>query len=308
MTRHATLALIAVPAAAALVLVAPVVLDAQQREVRERSVAVSVVTGEETPLTNLTAADFTVREDGIVREVLRASPAPLPSHLVLLVDDSQVTQPSIQYLRTGLTTFVKRLADAAQGLPSDQTPQWALTTFGDRPTRRVEFTQSEIPILRGIERLFHQTGAGATLIDALMETSRDLRKMKATRPLIVTFIAEDGPEFGNRTHKDVATALEDVNASLWVVALQTGAQNVSSSESRERAIITGDVVKWSGGATKVVISPQAIDSGFVSIANQIVTRYALTYTRADSLVPPSKLEVTVKRRDGKVRAARWAGR
>ena len=187
----------------------------------------SVVTGEDTPLTNLTAADFTVREDGLAREVLRATTAPLPSHLVLLVDDSQVTQTSIQYLRTGLTTFVRRVADAAKGLPAESAPQWALTTFGDRPTKRVEYTQSEIPILRGIERLFHQTGAGATLIDAVIETTRDLRKLEAARPLIVTFVAEDGPEFGNRTHKDVATALEGVNASLWVIALQTGSQNVA---------------------------------------------------------------------------------
>jgi len=308
MTRRPTLAHVAAAASAALVLTAPVGFGAQQREVRERSIAVSVVTGEDTPLTNLTAADFTIREDGIVREVLRASTAPLPSHLVLLVDDSQVTQTSIQYLRTGLTTFVKRIADAAQGLPADATPQWAMTTFGDRPTKRVEYNQSEIPILRGIERLFHQTGAGSTLIDAIIETTRDLRKLEAARPLIVTFVAEDGPEFGNRTHKDVATALEGVNASLWVVALQTGSQNVGSTEARERAIITGDVVKWSGGATKVVITPQAIDGGFVSVANQILTRYSLTYGRPESLVPPSKLEVAVKRRDGKVRSARWAGR
>ena len=307
MTGRVTLSPFAAVATAALVLGAVAPLDAQ-REVRERSISVSVVTGEDTPLTNLTAADFTIREDGLAREVLRATTAPLPSHLVLLVDDSQVTQPSIQYLRTGLTTFVRRVADAAQGLPAESAPQWALTTFGDRPTKRVEYTQSEIPLLRGIDRLFHQNGAGATLIDAIIETTRDLKKLQAVRPLIVAFVAEDGPEFGNRTHKDVATALEGVNASLWVVALQTGSQNIQSSESRERAIITGDVVKWSGGATKVVITAQAIDGGFVSIANQILTRYSLTYGRPESLVPPSKLEVAVKRRDGKVRASRWAGR
>ena len=309
MTRRVTLSSLAVLTAVGLVFGALPPLDAQaQREVRERSISVSVVTGEDTPLTNLTAADFTVREDGLAREVLRATTAPLPSHLVLLVDDSQVTQTSIQYLRTGLTTFVRRVADAAQGLPAESTPQWAITTFGDRPTKRVEYTQSEIPVLRGIERLFHQTGAGATLIDAIIETTRDLRKLQAARPLLVVFVAEDGPEYGNRTHTDVANALEGVNASLWVVALQTGSQDMRSSESRERAIITGDVVKWSGGATKVVITPQAIDSGFVSMANQILTRYSLTYTRPESLVPPSKLEVAVKRRDGKVRSSRWAGR
>jgi hypothetical protein len=307
MTRHPFIVSVSSATVAALVMFTSAEVGAQ-RQVRERSISVSVVSGDEAPLSGLTAADFTVREDGMAREVLRVGPAPLPTHLLLLVDDSQVTQPSITYLRTGLTTFVRRVAEAAQGLSAESTPQWALMTFGDRPTKRVDYNQSEIPMLRGIERLFHQSGAGSTLIEGLLESSKELKKKEAARPMIVAFVSEDGPEFSSRTHKDVEAALEGAGVSLWGLALQTGSQNVSSTESRERAIVMGDVVRWSGGATKVVLTPQAIDSGFGSLATQILARYSVTYGRPESLVPPSKLEVEVKRRDGKVRASRWAGR
>lgn len=307
MTRRLPVAFASLAFAAATALLVSVDVSAQ-RQLRERSIAVSVVTGEDTPLTGLTPADFTVREDGSAREVLRVGAAPLPTHLLLLVDDSQVTQPAITYLRSGLTTFVRRVAEAAQGLSAEAAPQWSLMTFGDRPTRRVDYSQSELPIFRGIERLFHQSGAGSTLIEALLESSKELKKKEAARPLIVAFVSEDGPEFSNRTHKDVAAALEGAGVSFWAVALQTGAQNVSSTESRERAIVMGDVVRWSGGTTKVVLTPQALDTGFNSLANQILARYFVTYGRPESLVPPSKIEVEVKRRDAKVRASRWAGR
>jgi VWA domain-containing protein len=308
MTRRLLVACSSFTFVAAIALLIPIQVDAQ-RETRERSIPVSVVSGsDDAPVTGLTAADFTVREDGLAREVLRVGPAPLPSHLLLLVDDSQVTQPAITYLRTGLTSFVRKMAEAAQGVPAEAAPQWGLMTFGDRPTKRVDYNQSEIPILRAVDRLFHQTGAGSTLIEGLLEASKELKKREAARPMIVAFVDEAGPEFSNRIHKDVAAALEGANASLWVLALQTGAQNVTSTESRERAIVTGDVVKWSGGGTKVVLTPQSLDSGFTSLANQILARYNVTYGRPESLVPPSKIEVEVKKREARVRAARWFGR
>ena len=56
---------------------------------RTRDIYVSVVDSKGVAVTGLTAADFTVREDGVSREVLRAVPATEPLDVVLLVDDSQ---------------------------------------------------------------------------------------------------------------------------------------------------------------------------------------------------------------------------
>src|ERR1044072_1110290 len=78
---------------------------AAQRERRERRILVSVATNSDAPVTDMQATDFVVRENDVAREVLRVSPAPPPSHVYLLVDDSQATQALTQYLRTTVTGF-----------------------------------------------------------------------------------------------------------------------------------------------------------------------------------------------------------
>jgi hypothetical protein len=50
---------------------------------------------------------FVVREDGLAREVIRVGIAPPPSHVMLLIDDSQAADRSIQFLRTAAAAFIK---------------------------------------------------------------------------------------------------------------------------------------------------------------------------------------------------------
>src|SRR5687768_12576340 len=96
---------------------------------RTRDVYVSVLDPKGVPVQGLTAADFTVREDGIAREVLKAVPATEPLQVALLVDDSQAATSMLQPLREGIAAFVAKLQGKAE---------IALVTFGERPTTQVE--------------------------------------------------------------------------------------------------------------------------------------------------------------------------
>ena len=93
----------------------------------------------------MTAPEFTVRENDVAREVIRVSPAPPPSHVYFLVDDSQATQTLVQYLRPAMATFIAKMAALTPA------PQQALMTFGERPDRRVDFTPNPESAARGVE-------------------------------------------------------------------------------------------------------------------------------------------------------------
>ena len=284
------------------IVVAAAAASAQQRDARERAVLVSVSTKGDAPVTDLTVADFTVRENGVAREVVRVSEAPPPSHVVLLVDDSQAMASNVSFLRPAMGTFVATVAALSPA------PQIALYTFGERPVRRVDFTPNPQPVLESARRIFPIMGSGAYFLQALTDITRDLRKREAASPVIVAFVSEAGPEYSTEMHSQIRDVLKGAGASLWAVTLQQGSQPNASGAARERAAVLGDVIVDSGGMNKVVLSGQAIENGFKTITNLLTSRYLVTYGRPESMIPPDKIEVTSRRSDVRVRASRWAGR
>jgi hypothetical protein len=260
---------------------------------------VIVVDRDNNPVTNLTASDFIVREDGAVREVGAVVPAGPPSPIVLLVDNSQAANTAIADLRQALTKFVSSLTT------SDAPAQIGLRTFGERPTKLADPTASTA-VLRGIEGLFHRPGAGAHMLEAIAETTADLVKARAERPALVAFVVESGPEFSQEDRRRVTQALQRAGATLWVVVLQTPGGVPQTDENRERAAVIGDVTIESGGLDVRVLSPQGIPSAFDRVQRLLASRVRIAYGRPDSLIPPKTLEITTKREGLRVLASRWA--
>ena len=93
---------------------------------RQQQLDVIVVDRNQNPVTDLTPAEFVVREDGVAREVISVTAGAPPSPIMLLVDNSQAAEPSLLDIRRGLAAFVD-----AFGATSVQI---GLKTFGERPT------------------------------------------------------------------------------------------------------------------------------------------------------------------------------
>jgi hypothetical protein len=274
----------------------------QQREVRQRQIYVSVFGRDDKPVRDLKATDFIVREDDIAREVLQVAPAPPASHIALLVDDSAASVGAMPRLRPALLDFVRYIL--AQSPP----PQIALTTFGERPTRRVPFTTSDAALMDGIGKLFAVTNAGSYFLEAVLETTADFRKRSAERPMMLAFVEDQSPEFSNTTRNQVVTALQTAHATLWSLILQRGNPDITSREYQERTAVLNDVAVSSGGAAKVVLSDLGIEQGYTWAASLLTSQYRLTYSRPESLVPPTRLSVEVRQPNLRVAATRWAGR
>ena len=273
-----------------------------QRTINQQKILVSVVDKEGTPVTALTPADLTIREDGNAREVLAVEPATGAMQIALLVDTSTAATRMIPDLRDSLKAF-----STAIWARSPET-QIALYTFGDRPTLDADFSTSSVALNRRIDRLFASSSAGATFIDAVVEAADVLRKRKAARPVIVAFVDENGPDFSSRRHDHASDAATAARASLWTIVRQGFGAAMDSPENRERSMVMGDVTTRSGGRNSMVFDGTALKVRFTDIATQLLAQFQVTYSRPDSLIPPERLDVKLTNPDLRLAAPRWTGK
>lgn len=275
-------------------------IAAAPQQSRQRSVSVTILDGDDRPVSDLQPRDVIVREDGVAREIVSVAPAPPPTEIVLLVDDSQAAMQALRDLRDGLQGF----ADLVTSL--EPAPAVRLATFGDRHTVLVNFNPAFPAVSRGIEQVAPRPGSGARLLEAIDESTAALRARKAERPVIAAFVVEAGPEFSDVRHTQIREALERANASLWAIVLTQPGGGGSSQAQRERDIVIGDVTRQSGGRSELVLAAQQLPQAFDELAAQLASRWEITYGRPDSLIPPSELEITGRNGELQVLAPEWA--
>jgi len=274
---------------------------AGQRATREQQVVVAAVDKGGKTVPGLSAADFIVREDGVAREVLRVAQASAPMQIVLLVDTSTDMQVVLQDARRGLQAF-------ARGIWA-KSPESTITLmeFGERP-RQIGSPTTDAKVFDGfINGLVEHAGSGTYLLDALVEASAQLNKRHAERPVVVVFEREASQELSTRFAAQVESAIKDAHATLWTLVLQEGDRPDTSNERRERDLVLGDTAVHSGGAREALLNRISIESRFTQLADRLTSQYAITYSRPESLIPPTKLDVTSKRAGVRIQAPQWIG-
>ena len=272
--------------ALSLALVAPLAAGPQQpsraSDARSRDLYVSVLDREGAAAKGLTAADFTVREDGVAREVLKAVPADEPLQVVLLVDDSQAATTAIPFMRDALNAFVDRMAGKAE---------IGIVTVGERPTSVAERTKDTVALKKGITRIFARPGSGAYLLEGIVDVARGFQKREAARPVIIALTIE-GVEFSNQQYDRVLKELLASGATFHALAVGTPA-DASSDEMRNRAQVRALGTEQTGGRRDQLISNMAIGQALTKLAHELLNQYRVTYGRPDSLIPPEKIQVSV---------------
>ena len=261
----------------------------------ERTLFVSVLDKDNNPITGLDRDAFTVREDGQPREVLRASRAVQPVDVAFLVDNSQAITPYVNDIRQAVSSFAQRMAK--DGNPT------ALIGLADRPTILQDYIASPEALERASKKIFAQPGAGTTVLDAIIETSRGLQKRDAARRLIVVLTTE-GTDFSNPNYQHALDVLKQSGAALYAVVLTQPGNNVAinTEEGRNRAIVLADGSDSTGGRLIHVISSMSFSGTLAGVAEAIEQQYEIVYSRPGALIPPDKLEVKVNRPDATARA------
>jgi von Willebrand factor type A domain len=277
MSRHPIVRLVA---GAATALFISVVLVAQSAE---RVLYVSVWDeSTRAPITGLGIDAFSVREDGTGREVLRVTPATSPMSVAILVDNSQAATPTIADLRKALTAFVKSL---------DGIGPIALISVADRPTILRDYTTDQKQLLDSVNRVFALPGSGATLLDAIVETSQGLAKRETDRVAMVIVTGEHR-EYSNRHYRDVLEGLAKGGAMMHALVLTGPGGAALNDEARNRASVLDLGPKASGGTRTDVLTSQAFDVKLQELAAILKSQHRVVYGRPQTLIPPEKIEVS----------------
>jgi VWFA-related protein len=258
------------------------------------------------PVSDLTAAEVRVREDGQERKVVSVERATAPMHVALLVDDSGA---GLRFIREGTGAFIQRLGGRAE---------MSLTSTGGKNTSLVEFTREVNALYDGVRRLTTRNTAnavdGAYLLDAVHDAIGALAERSPERPAIVVLTLE-GSEFSSRRADRLLAELQSSRAVLHVVALgkptlktmtpwsegpmQSMRENLDESINRKKFLEDG--ARQSGGRFEQVLVDSGVPSALTAIAQELVSQYVVVYSRQNE-GSARKINIAVTRDGIKVRA------
>ena len=269
-------------AIAAVCLLATTTFSAQAP--RERAMFVSAVDEKGEPVQGLGPNDFIIREDGAEREVLRVTRAIEPIDIALLVDDSAASEQLIPRAREALRPFIAKMSMGNQ---------IALIGLADRPTILTNYTSNPTLLEKGIGLLWPRTRAGSTLLDAIYEVSRGMERRETPRAVIIPVIT-DGGDFANRQYDQV---MEEVKrAGVAIHAITVGNFNSTDDEElRNRGRVLAEGTRTSGGQRVNLLTPMAVQQALDRLARELSSQYKVVYGHPESLIPPTKFEVSARR-------------
>jgi len=251
---------------------------------RERTMYVSAVDEKGEPVEGLGPNDFIVREDGTPREVLRVSRAIEPIDIAVLVDDSGASDQLIPRVREAIRPFIARMTDGNQ---------IALIGLADRPTILANYTSNPMLLEKGIALLWPRTRAGSTLLDGIFEVSRGLQRRETPRAVIVPVIT-DGGDFANRQYDQVIQEVK--RASVAIHAITVGNFNSTDQEElRNRGRMLDEGTRISGGQRVNLLTPMSVQQALERLGRELLSQYKVVYGHPESLIPPTRFEVSARR-------------
>lgn len=172
----------------------------------------TVTDGKGGAVTDLTAADFTVKEGGKDRDIVTTEPATARMQVSVLVEERLIGDGSI---RMGIFEFMKRLHGAAD---------IGLITVGIRNQTHVEHTGDLNTLAAALNKLSLNPGPQSNLTEGVLAVAQAIEQKKAPRPVIVA-IALSGGQAGGPAANTVLTQLRQSGAIMHAVTLAGGGES-----------------------------------------------------------------------------------
>lgn len=239
-----------------------------------RTVYFSAVDGKGAPITDLTAADLTVKEGGKERPVTAVQPATAPMDVFLLVDDG------------GLGTFRGAVAQFLQTMLGQG--QFAISVLSPQPIKVANFTADVGALRTALDRMGPRGRTqpdNEQIVGAVADAARELQKRRTARRSIVV-LTVGGEKTSSDMADDALNALKISGASLSVLYV-TGF---------DLGKVLGDGPRQSGGLIQQVVGNAPIGPVLAKIADHLLHQYVLTYNIPDGVKPNDKLSLSTSRK------------
>ncbi len=237
-----------------------------------RTVYISATNASGAQVTDLTAADIAVKEDGKDRVVASLKPATGVMDVHIFVDDNgggayqqavlDFLQPTIQHARFSISQFSPQAVKILQGSTDMDEIQAALNKLGRRG--RIDTD-------------------GEQIAEALGTAARALQQTKPARPvfLVLTLSGDSG-------HKNPDLIMGNIRRSGAIV-------NAVFLQTSGIGQVLGDSPRESGGQAVRIGSVNAISPAIKKITDALLNQYELTYTLPDGVKPADRVAITTTR-------------
>ena len=239
-----------------------------------RSFYFSAVDAKAVHVTDLTAADLTVKEGGKERVINAVRPATEPMQISLLVDDAG-TGAFQPFVAQFLQTTVGRA-------------QFSIRVLSPQPIMVAMLTNDVVALRNAISRMgprgrIHPDGE--QIVAGVSEAAKELRQLRAARPSIVVLSAS-----GETVSSDIAD--EALNA-LWSSGASLSVLYITGVELGK---VLGDGPKQSGGMMQRANGTAAVGPALAKIADNLMHQYVLTYTIPDGVKLNDRISLSTSRK------------
>jgi VWFA-related protein len=246
-----------------------------------RTVYVTVNDNNGAAVRDLTAADFTVKEGGKSREVVKAEPATVRMRTAVMIDERLLGDGPT---RNGIFELMKRL---------QPTSEFALITVGLRQQTVVDYTSNLDAIVTAINKFTLNPGTVSNVNESVLDVTKKLTEQRVERPVIVV-VAIPGEPASTALLSQAMNSLRDSGAQLHAVMLARGAG--------ESGQILDDGAKQSGGRSLDVNGSTAIPGALQQIGDDLSAQYRLSYVLPDGVKPDKKISVSTTKKGIHLRA------
>ena len=254
-----------------------------------RALTVTLLDDKDQEVTDVSAADVALQENGVSRDITSFKPDRRPLSVAVLVDTSAAVGSAYRLnVVDAVAGLITRLPDGSR---------YAIWTTGDRPTKVLDLTEDRGAAGAALRMIAPQ--GGNYMLDAFSEASEDLKKLSRegdrTAVVAVTFL---GPEL-SYLDKYRSSEVAEKNAELCLsVQVEVGAG--ADFEMRSNVGYVMDrVARATGGRYDVVLSAMGLDGALRKLSAHLRSGYRLAYATVPDL-KKRDLDLSVARLGTKV--------